>query len=96
MENMLIPNFPTIAEVSPPPTKKFIRVKKIIQEEPIKEKKYNQMKYNKNFAEKNKEKINERKICPICCGSYTYYNKSTHFKSIKHIMLTAAKGGISQ
>lgn len=52
-----------------------------------KEIKYDQNLYNKNFMEKNKEKITSKQICPICKGKYTYYNKSTHFKSKKHIMI---------
>jgi hypothetical protein len=50
-------------------------------------KKYDQSKYNKNFMEKNRDKINEKKICDICCGSYSYYNKSKHMKSLKHLNL---------
>jgi hypothetical protein len=48
---------------------------------------YNQKKYNKTFIEKNKDKIKEKNICDICCGSYTYYNKSKHMKSQKHIRM---------
>jgi len=50
-------------------------------------KKYDQSQYNKNFLEKNKDKINQKIICDICCGSYSYYNKSKHIKSAKHINL---------
>ena len=50
-------------------------------------KKYDQSKYNKNFMEKNKDIINQKKICDICCGSYSYYNKSKHMKSLKHLNL---------
>jgi hypothetical protein len=50
-------------------------------------KKYDQSQYNKNFLEKNKDKINKKIICDICCGSYSYYNKSKHLKSVKHINL---------
>jgi hypothetical protein len=49
--------------------------------------KYDQNKYNKNFMEKNKDKIKEKIICDICCGTYTYFNKSKHFKSSKHIKI---------
>lgn len=41
-------------------------------------------KYYETFKEKNKDKINEIHICPICCGSYTYFNKSKHNSSIRH------------
>ena len=37
--------------------------------------------------EKNKDKIKEKIICDICCGTYTYFNKSKHFKSSKHIKI---------
>ena len=40
--------------------------------------------YYQRFIEKNHDKINNRIICPICCGSYTYFNKYTHLKSKKH------------
>lgn len=43
--------------------------------------------YNKKFMEKNKEKIMEKQKCEICCGSYTYFNKSKHLKSKKHLDL---------
>jgi len=63
----------------------------IVIEEDIKEdikeniKKYDSKKYNKTFYEKNKSKITEKIICNICMGSYTYFNKSVHNKSIRHI-----------
>lgn len=50
-------------------------------------KKYDQKKYNDKFIEKNKDKVMEKKVCDICCGSYTYYNKSKHMSSAKHIKL---------
>ena len=50
-------------------------------------KKSNQRKYNKVFIEKNQTKIKEKIICDICCGSYTYFNRSKHFKSRKHLLI---------
>jgi hypothetical protein len=38
----------------------------------------------KNFKESHD--INEKICCEICGGSYTYFNKSTHKKTKKHIM----------
>lgn len=49
------------------------------------EKKYNQKEYNKRFNQKNKEKVKMKHICDICLGSYTYFNKSKHFKSLRHL-----------
>lgn len=49
-----------------------------------KKEKYNQNTYNDNFMLKHKDKLKERIECEICGGSYTYYNKSTHNKSIRH------------
>ncbi len=48
---------------------------------------YDQKQYNKTFIEKNELKIKEKHTCDICCGSYTYYNKSKHLKSVKHIKM---------
>ena len=41
-------------------------------------------KFNNNFKIKNADKIKEKVICPICKGSYTYFNKSTHNKTKRH------------
>jgi hypothetical protein len=41
--------------------------------------------YLSQFIEKNKDKIKEKQICPICGGSYDYFNKSRHNKTKKHI-----------
>lgn len=46
---------------------------------------YPSKKYYKNFCLKNRDKIKEKIICPVCGGSFTYYNKSHHFKTKKHI-----------
>lgn len=42
--------------------------------------------YYIKYMEKNKDKVNKKEICSICCGSYTYFNKSTHNKSRRHKM----------
>ena len=57
----------------------------VINNEPIK--KYDQKKYNSTFMTKNKSKIMEKHVCDVCCGSYTYYNKSKHLKSNRHIKM---------
>lgn len=46
---------------------------------------YDQKKYNKTFNEKHKEKLSQKLKCPVCGGEYSYYNKSKHNKSKKHI-----------
>lgn len=51
-------------------------------------KKYDTKQYNKNFFSKNEEKIKEKVKCNICCGSYTYFNKSKHIRSKKHIEIS--------
>jgi hypothetical protein len=57
------------------------------QNEEQPKKKYNQLNYNKRFNEKNKERVKEKHVCDVCLGSFTYYNKSKHFKSKRHIDL---------
>jgi len=57
------------------------------KEESDKPKKYNQKKYYNTFVIKNKDKIIEKQQCDICCGSYTYYNKSKHYKSNRHLKM---------
>jgi hypothetical protein len=57
-------------------------------EEQTKTKNKTQMQNHKdyvNFYNRNKERISEKVKCEICGGSYTYYNKSCHLKSKKHI-----------
>jgi hypothetical protein len=58
-------------------------------EEPsvISSKKYNHKTYQNTFITKNKSKIMEKKQCEICCGSYTYYNRSKHYNSDRHIKM---------
>jgi len=41
--------------------------------------------YNNTFIEKNKDKVKCQEQCNICNGHYTYYNKSHHMKSKKHL-----------
>ncbi|HEY9705370.1 MAG TPA: hypothetical protein V6C58_23225 [Allocoleopsis sp.] len=41
--------------------------------------------YYKTFYEKNKDRIHEKKTCEFCNGSYDYFNKSQHMKSLKCI-----------
>ena len=45
----------------------------------------NNKKYYEAFKKKHNDKINEKKICEICNGSYSYFNKSNHLKSQKHL-----------
>jgi len=40
---------------------------------------------NKKFIENNKDKIKEKIECNICKGSYTYFNKSKHNKTKRHV-----------
>lgn len=42
-------------------------------------------KHYKKFLEEHQELIHTSVNCPICGGSYTYFNKSRHNKSPKHI-----------
>jgi hypothetical protein len=50
-----------------------------------KTKKYDNHKYYEAFKEKNKDKLNEKIICQVCDGSYSYFNKSAHNKSKRHM-----------
>ena len=49
--------------------------------------KYDSKKYIQTFLNKNASKVKEKITCEICCGSYTYFNKSKHIRSKKHISL---------
>ena len=55
---------------------------------------YDNKVYHKKFMEKNADKVKEKIICPVCCGSYTYFNKSKHIKSDRHIKLLAKYGPV--
>lgn len=52
----------------------------------IKTGKYDYIKYNRTFIEKNKDKITTKQQCPVCLGNYTYFNKSKHNNSSKHLI----------
>ena len=41
--------------------------------------------YYLNFKNKNEDKIKQKTKCLICGGKYTYYHKSRHMKTIKHL-----------
>lgn len=45
----------------------------------------NRKKYYKKFYELHKNRIREKTICQFCGGSYDYFNKSQHMKSLKCI-----------
>lgn len=49
--------------------------------------KYDSKKYIQTFLNKNASKVKEKITCDICCGSYTYFNKSKHIRSKKHLLL---------
>ena len=42
--------------------------------------------YYANFKKKHAANINEKIICDLCKGSYSYFNKSGHKKTKKHLM----------
>ena len=46
--------------------------------------KQNNHDFYENFKIKHADKIKEKIICPICNGTYTYFNKSTHNKTKHH------------
>lgn len=52
--------------------------------EPKPKKKVCRKKYNDRFYEKNRAMINTSVDCQICGGTYTYYGKSNHNKTIRH------------
>ena len=62
-----------------------IEIKKRGRGRPKNEIKKKSVEYVRDFINKNKEKINESIKCEICGGSYSYFNKSRHQKSDKHI-----------
>jgi hypothetical protein len=53
---------------------------------PIKENK-DAKAYYQNFKSKHPNIINNKHECEICGGSYTYYTKSSHIKSKKHMKI---------
>ena len=65
-------------------------IKNIIIED--ENKKVNKSKINfNNFLNKNKDKIKEKIICPLCFGSYTYFNKSVHIRTKRHLRMEENK-----
>lgn len=54
-------------------------------------KSYDQKQYNKNFCAKHINRIREKTTCDVCCGTYTYFNKSKHLKTRKHLAIAAAR-----
>ena len=44
-------------------------------------------KYVRKFIEKNKNMINNKIECPICYSTYTYFNKSKHYKTKRHLKM---------
>jgi hypothetical protein len=59
----------------------------VIALNPYEEVKYNQREYNRRFIEKNADRIKAKTVCEVCCGTYTYFNKSKHLKSARHVRL---------
>jgi hypothetical protein len=41
--------------------------------------------YNYTFMKKNTDEIHKQICCDICGGQYTYFNKSRHMKTRKHM-----------
>jgi hypothetical protein len=52
---------------------------------PREKKPLSQGEINKNFYVRNKEKISQQRVCDTCLGFYTYFNRSKHNKSFKHL-----------
>jgi len=48
-------------------------------------KKYDSKKYYQNFKDKHNEIIKKKFTCELCGGKYTYFNKSHHLKTKKHL-----------
>ena len=42
-------------------------------------------KYNDKFRSKHAEMLKEKKTCEVCKRQYTYYTKSKHAKTKRHI-----------
>lgn len=54
-------------------------------------KKLKNKEYLKKFVEKNKGSIKDKIECPICYSTYSYFNKSKHCKTKRHIKLLSVK-----
>lgn len=52
-------------------------------------------KYYENFRAKHQDKIHKRETCNVCFGSYTYYGKSKHMKSQKHLTAVSMRKSLS-
>ena len=92
---------PVVQKIKIEEEPKRITDKEILDTEPPKEEenknivKKNSSKYVRKFIEKNKEKINTKIQCPICYSSYTYFNKSKHYKTKRHLILEEVKNRIN-
>jgi len=51
----------------------------------MEKKKYNSKMYNDKFREKHAEKIAKKIVCTGCGRTFTYYTKSKHMKTKKHL-----------
>lgn len=57
----------------------------------MEKKKYNSKMYNDKFREKHAEKIATKIVCTGCGRTFTYYTKSKHMKTKKHIQAIIPK-----
>jgi hypothetical protein len=48
-------------------------------------KKYDQRQYNRTFMKKHHDMLSQKKTCIDCKGEYSYYNKSKHMKTKRHL-----------
>lgn len=44
-----------------------------------------------NFINKHSEKLKQKTCCPVCAGSYTYFNKAMHVKTKRHLKMLEMK-----
>lgn len=54
---------------------------------PVNKKKQNMI----NFINKHSEKLKQKTCCPVCAGSYTYFNKAMHVKTKRHLKMLEMK-----
>jgi hypothetical protein len=59
-------------------------LKEELKDEEKEKKREKNKKYNINFKNRHSEEVRKRVICKVCYGSYTYFNKSGHSKTIRH------------
>ena len=52
--------------------------------------------YFNQFRERNKERLKEQIECPICFGTYTYFNKTKHHKSKRHMRMVERQKKIEE